>query len=111
MGYGELLADCNLAVIFLACIGLQFASESPETIIVAGYGAQARIGAAKYGQFSGRGSPCSEKPFSRAQEVVVSPLTIAPLRGFVPLDTEFRPATNIGQGKQASSFHEKRDEG
>src|SRR5260370_7606913 len=68
---------------------------------------QTRVGAPKYGEPSGSSSSCVEEPFGRAQEVVVGPLPIASLCSVVPFDSKLRSATNVGQGKQASTLHKK----
>src|ERR1700722_11036367 len=67
------------------------------------------IGSAKDGQSFRRGSPSLYEPLCRAKEVVKSSLPVAPLGCVVPFKAEFGSSADIGQCKQASSFHKKSD--
>ena len=68
---------------------------------------QSGIRSAKNRELFRRASSGRNEPFCRAQKVVVSSLPIPTLGRVVPIDTEFRSASDIRQRKQAPAFGEK----
>ncbi len=60
--------------------------------------------------FLGAVRPVSMSHSAARKKIVVSRLTVAPLGGFVPCNSEFRSATNVRQRKQAAAFHKESDE-
>ena len=64
----------------------------------------------KIASFPGAVRPVLMSHSAAEKKIIVSRLPVAALRGFVPLHSKFRSATNVWQRKEAATLHEKGDE-